>query len=61
MMRLEYNHCATIIVIIDRQELSMDAKTWKFDEEQDIYINWKHLPTNYLLSTKGKISNSTVG
>lgn len=35
----------------------MDVETsgWKFEEEQDIYIIWKYMPTRYVLITKGKM------
>lgn len=54
-MKLEYHHCVTISNNWHRQESPVEATTWKFDEEQDIYINWKHLSRNYLLATKGKL------
>lgn len=53
-MKLEYHPCAAINNNRQRQESSVDATTWKFDEKQDIYMNGKYLSTNCFLATKGK-------
>lgn len=35
--------------------MSAKISGWKFDNEEDIYMVTKHLSTNYLSTSKGKI------
>lgn len=58
----ENHHLVIMRVIINSPKKSKNAKTsgWKFDEEWNIYIVSKYLPTKYLLITKGIQSNSMM-
>lgn len=56
------NHHLVIMRVINSPEKTKNAKTigWKLDEEWNIYVISKHLPTKYFWLQRGSQSNSMM-